>query len=787
MVRHSRIHRTSTASKPRRRCHTACDSCRCLRSKCDGQQPCANCSTSQVSCVYTSNNRRLSEKVGETSPLADATSYEVSELPTDGSAATIFENESHEFDLFTGSTEMITGDDSDSFNITNSQTNNALTDWSYDGLWPFSTAWQWTHEDLYLQQPADIFGSTDGAFSTALLFGDQNSGNPYETPLASEAMATASMTPVSSSQRPTELELLAHCEDNIQLQPARVRTCLKRDLEAVTAQLVKIAGSEDAYSRRRTLNWHELDEQLSSMISIAQNQQSSCDSPRCLDYLCEQYFIHFHPLWPLMIDSKIDLRTLHPLLFLTLASIGALYHKLRSAVQFGSILHSSIRDVLIRKHVGSDQKATEALDIGRAMLLTQVAALYFEQEKAFSTAQQLGAKLNVQGHRMQLFSETPRGLFSEPRPCNEAGAIAAEGRRMLAYGMLRAEAFISVFFNRKPLLSYEEVNLPLPQIGFSENAATAFTVSSLVDQSASLPCTPMLFSDLVRIALDEEEVLPAMKPTDLELLLFGLQTDAWRFCQDHGIFRRLIQQRQPNDTIQLEHSSTGVDLLDQTTRKMSKLISDYNAIIAALKRWKAALSLSQLSHPPNTDRSAYLSGLILYELSFLRLLAPIETILQIVYRYEEVCEGHSIINEVLEWTASPKATESVAHAQSVCQLLHAETSRPPERQAKYNILTLIAVHHAAAVTWAVIGSGQHQQDCFEVTDLLNGSNNLTLAAENTSSIISYLASLYPKITSSRGVQSSFHKIVKRLENLVFPLTSALRTPAERSNRQQFHN
>lgn len=249
------------------------------------------------------------------------------------------------------------------------------------------------------------------------------------------------------------------------------------------------------------------------------------------------------------------------------------------------------------------------------------------------------------------------------------------------------------------------------------------------------------------------------------------------------MFKRLIKRRQPDtnsDAIHLGSFSTVYDLLVQTSRKMSKLASDYNAIVAALKRWKAALWLSQLSHPPNQDRSAYLSGLILYELSFLRLSAPIESILQIVYRYNEIAEGDPIMREVIEWAASTKATESVAHAQSICQLLRAETSRPLEFQAKYNILMLIAVHHAAAVMWAVIGSGQHQQESFTFIDSSTDSSNLTLTAENTASIISCFSNLYPKITSSRGVHSSFHKIVKKLAQLEFPLISTLHAAVKRS-------
>ena len=153
-----------------------------------------------------------------------------------------------------------------------------------------------------------------------------------------------------------------------------------------------------------------------------------------------------------------------------------------------------------------------------------------------------------------------------------------------------------------------------------------------------------------------------MKPTDLELLLFGLQDDVWRFCHDHGMFRRLTHPGQPDASNEATGGGTfaslGVDRLDQTSRKMRKALRDYNATVAALRRWKGALSQSQLSYTPDCDRSAYLSGLVLYELSFLRLSAPIDSILQVVHRHDQGRVDDATMQEVLEWTASEQAIES---------------------------------------------------------------------------------------------------------------------------------
>lgn len=720
----------------------------------------------------------------QVSQLVNGNSRNVVDDPTIDSTASMLEQECHEADDFGLQVGMIVEGNNESVNLGTSHSNDPPVDWHVNDVWPFSNAWQWTYEDIYLPELMSTFDSADDIMSSSSLFDGHRPSQPGGQLATNALMSNALMTPASRSPQPADRELLGHCEDNARLQQTISKTRMVPDLETLIVQMVDLAASESAYSNRYNLNWHNFDLHLASVISISLNQQGDCGPPRWLDYLAQQYFEHFHPLWPLIIDTSTNLRSLHPQLFLTLTSIGALYQGTRSVAQFGSVLHSRIRDALIHKHIRSDQTAAEALDIGRSMLLTQVAALYFEQEKAFSAAQQLGAKLNSQAYRMQLFNQTGGDLPTEPGLWRETDGIVAESRRMLAYGILRAETFISVFFNRKPLLSYEEVNLPLPQIGFSENAANAFHVRSLVTEDAPVTCAAMLFSDLVRVALDEEEVLPMMKPTDLELLLFGLQDDVWRFCHDHGMFRRLTHPGQPDASNEATGGGTfaslGVDRLDQTSRKMRKALRDYNATVAALRRWKGALSQSQLSYTPDHDRSAYLSGLVLYELSFLRLSAPIDSILQVVHRHDQGRVDDATMQEVLRWTASEQAIESMTHAESIYQLLYAETSRPFENQAKYNILTLIAVHHAAAVTWAVIGGGRHQQRRFTALTSSEGASDLALVRENTGSIISHFANLYPKITASSGVQSSFHKIVKRLAHLTFPLIPVWRASAQTS-------
>ncbi|PPJ57912.1 hypothetical protein CBER1_09956 [Cercospora berteroae] len=280
----------------------------------------------------------------------------------------------------------------------------------------------------------------------------------------------------------------------------------------------------------------------------------------------------------------------------------------------------------------------------------------------------------------------------------------------------------------------------------------------------------MLFSDLVRIALDEDEVLPALKPVDVELLLFGLQHEVWRFSHDPDIFKRLIQIARPVSATNPGLPSTQ-DHLDCTGRRMHSLQKDYLRVVKALDKWKAALTHCQLSHPLPENRSVYLSALILYELSFLRLCAPLNSIQQTAYRLHEPSASDTAVAEVISaWTFTPESSEAIHHARTIWQMLDTESSRIKDTQAKYNILALIALHHTAALVWLVAGTEaqKDQSFCARNDDPAGG---FLLRKENTEVLMNQFEDLYPKITSSWGQQSSFAKMVRALaDNPFAPVT-----------------
>lgn len=627
------------------------------------------------------------------------------------------------------------------------------------GYWPFSTAWQWAHEGLYLHGNDDVFSDNN---VEAMLLNPQAEASSGFQQLGSSSAAIQPAGPTLLPESPDDLFRLG-----INNSPSFEPPSLKSVVRAMVEFAADSSGSsEQMYPIAQS--WRSFSLQLSQFITST-SRSAHRGGEHLLEDLTNQYFDNFHPLWPLVPRDANMQTAVHPLLYLTLTSIGALYSGTDAASSYGSELHQRMRKILTHRSTRRDTLETHALDVGRAMLLAQVTALYFEQNGAFSAAQRLGATLNAHAHRMRLF--TARRPV-ETTVVRNQDFLLVEGRRMLAYGMLRAETFMSVLFNRKPLISSEEINIPLP-FGLYMTEMQRTDISSISSTRAG----GLLFADLVRLALEPEEPLPGLRPVECELLLFGLQHEVWRFSHDSDLFTRLTGASQPDAENSDGESATstpkdpeGQDLLDLTTRRrMQDLKRDYSRVLAALRKWRGALAKCQLDHPPDRNRSTFLSGLILYELSFLRLYAPLEAIQQTAYQSQHLwTSDDQVVEQIRLWSQSKAAKRALRSAREIWRILHRETSRSASKQAKYNILALIALTQAAAVVWAVVGLEAFPYEHFTNED---EPGNIQLQRINNRDVMMHFASLYPRITSSWGIQSSFSKVVRNLAGSAFPCTS----------------
>ncbi len=789
LTRHMQMHDSQDPQpRKRRRCHTACASCRFRRAKCDGLQPCGACSFSDIDCTYSKSQGRVSEQQPastetEQEDLALQSPVENTEFGNHMNTASHHLPSPPSSNVHPASSgecgERVpalqdSGLAEDLFQMSNTGWQDTLN-LAADSFWPFSTSWQWTHEDLYLQ----------AANSDSLFIPDHEQPTSWNTPETYAAPSNPQKNPAGedvaglvSGVNSEQLSISDTRSNASGLGGASQNTISHtQGISDLVGGMVSLASAKDYRATwLEDTGWPHLSSQLGRRLGNIGNTVTEIHDADALGHFIDQYFHHFHSLWPLVTNGRDTHSEWHPLLYLTLTSIGALYCGQTAATHYGSSMHKRLRTALMHWNPSGNHKGKGALDIGRAMLLTQVAALYFEQEGAFSAAQQLGAALYAHAHRMRLFNLKDTGTSGTSLQLSGRTLDAAEAQRMLAFGILREEVFVSVLLNRRPMLSYEEMSLPLPLTGYASDQTVSQT--QCYDAETDLPCRSMLFSDLVRIALDEHEALPALRPTDLELLLFGLQQDVWRFSHDDALFQRLINRPRPQMKADklgvadlIVEASHPVDLLDHPTRKMHNTCQAYYQTVMALDKWKQAMKQSQMSHPVDRSRSPYLSAHILFELSFLRLLAPIEAIQQAAYQLNDSLPPDSVLlDQITRWTGTSEAAEAIKHAESIWLLMHTETSRIPEKQARYNILALIALHQAAAVVWSVMGTDKHTSHSFigHRYTSTGSVDSYIFKSSNTQTVMLEFAKLYPKITSTWGVTSSFSKTVQKLADHPFP-------------------
>ncbi|CAI7599246.1 unnamed protein product [Penicillium manginii] len=748
------------ASRPatRQRCHTACQPCREARVKCDGEYPCAHCVSSQTECQFKARAHRVSRIIEvDTAPEHRPDQDEVpveqhnEDSPSmqakgaDMTAADLFQSPvSNNLDPTTQSWAQgaLTPnlDHMDEITEIDFAWANALSSTS-TGSWP------WLHESLFLQgndmlNCPDALNSfpidpLDLAQDARLDLSSFDVSAPQEsvTDVQSSTQPAAPVTPITASvQKDTFPSSMLVVEgDNRRLRHTDT-TDPRHEMplqEKLVEELVTHPGNYSSLPRSqlcRFLYWQSMSIRISETFHF--DSRPSEDSKSSLFEMMEMYRENFSPLWPLLSGKDFDPDRVHPLLFLTVVSIGCMYGSPQQC-RFGNILHERIRHHVADSLIGLEEVGSDTLWLGQARLLTQVAALYFGQRRGFSYAQHLGAIIAAQARRMDLFStlgSPPTGAV--PIEQQLAWWHNDESRKRLAFGILRADIFASVLLNTRPLLSAEEIYLDLPGEDELWQQLDKISQDQLITRlRAELPGTPSLpFCDLVRVAEDREEMLLYMNARGYEQLIFGLQGHVWRFSHDRTMFPRLTglsdgavcEGSIPSSSFDRRHSifsPSNSDQLGITFRQMKDLRRDRRRITEVLQKWEQSFAAVRTTPKFTKDRSSVLSSLLLLHISYLRLCAPLADLHSAAYTLmDEKSFDDKKWQALSEWASSPEANQAVEHVQHIWSLLYHEIKQAGCEKAKFNLLAFSGLHHAAVVTWAFVGA--HKEQTGELPELI---------------------------------------------------------------------
>lgn len=531
-----------------------------------------------------------------------------------------------------------------------------------------------------------------------------------------------------------------------------------------------------------------------------------------LHHFVDLFFARFYPLWPLFRKQNFIYDRAPPHLFMTLASIGSMYAG-EAAAAYGFLTHESIRIKLLVAPF-QFQLAEDAYEpLCQSMLLIQVAALYFGHKQAFSIAQQLGSTIVSHARKINLFNNTLAFQNIERQSGRTPKAeeilsnwIRSEGRKRLAFGILRAEVFVGIILNTRPLVSYEEMNLELPcpsdVWSLDPSDLQKHVLNSYHLQEGQ---RGHLYSDLVRITMDKGEALPILSPAGFELLLFGLQQPVWRFSHDLALMPRLTGERNPEPFTERQNdlfaswsfsahhvdqpedeyawasdtangSTARKDLLDCSLRDMHDLKSDYNRTFLVLRKWKQSFAATTMSAEIVGARSSLLASRLLYHLSFLRLKADIHTFHLLAHKLVKGDPRHTsiqtFVHSVYRWAVSRDAKVALEHACAIWSLISGETERAGQNRARFNIAAHISLYHAAAVVWAFAGTHasitEASLDMGE-THGRSSRDEFRIHQGNNAGLMNNFVALFKKITPAWITISSFTTTLSIMASRPFPL------------------
>ena len=663
---------------------------------------------------------------------------------------------------------------------------------------PYDMAWPWLHEDIFLQKDLNL-----DWFDVPQASVDQNNGDIHVAQL-DELCAIHNMPHTQRLGTPLNPPGVDVCgtldqqdADAVGEEPfvspkQMAITALIDSASAWTKQL-----SKAKHSTSTIVSFHagltSFSEQIALTFDIATAAPDYHDHPgNCLATFLRLYFDHFWPLWPLISKYQWDTQEIPPLLYLAMVSIGAMYGG-KQASAFGTMLHNRLREEMVRPHFDYDVTDKDTLPLGQARSLTQAAALYFGQQRAFSYAQHIGGTLVAQARRMNLFCAASRAKqIPETGSDWVIGWMRRESCKRLAFAIMRLEMYTSVLHSNRPLVSGEEMDIEMPCSRFiwHHSFSSAEALAAAIRQESFMQRHRPLFSDVLRIALDPEEKLPYLETLDQELLLNAVQEHVWAACaarDSRGRFKaaKLVYDEyvdtglgnmetrvEPYASRHAVHpASTHEDHLARHSRNMTTLGRRISEITVCLRKWQKGCSTDEVP-TQITDRSSLLTSLLIYHLSFLQLHAPIEHIHDICHLPTSSTNANGLALEtVRSWSKSQRAGAAARHAVRIFDLLNSEAQRDVASRASVNFLTMIGLYHSAVLLWvysALVKERWNDHELDTTSSQHTTQLEPVLGKQDPVPTMEDFVKLFSTINPAWAARSSFCAAIQRLVKKPFP-------------------
>lgn len=496
----------------------------------------------------------------------------------------------------------------------------------------------------------------------------------------------------------------------------------------------------------------------------------SHDSRDALDRFVSLFFQHFHPQCPLFREQSFDSYEVSPIIFLSIVSIGAHYSGPKAA-HYGEMLHTRLQTLFMSTVVTQPQVQHKDIFLVFGVLIT-VGQLLLGKEDAFSYAQQMSSILVVQARKLGLFKSSPlRSTIGEDTADSDGllnDWFGMEMKKRLAFTIFRIEAYLSTFFHTRPVVSTEETHIELPcpdfiwtSVGHDTRRRTLQTIE---DHGEVQHYT---FAELLQIALERNEPLPALDAQDHEFLLLALQEKASRFSQDPG----LMCVFQPG-RLMTASALRG--------RRMADNQSDFDRLLSALTSWKNSIPAA----PPvpelrENHQRTYLRSQVVFHSIHLRLNTPTELIAQVATAGPPLSNMQpDELRKMCHWSCSSHAQVALSHAQALCSHLRQAPKDAQSIQANFDLSYSMAITQAALALWTVAGGrdrGGQAHGLWDVNQVIPEASfdGCVVNLANLGPLLRGLQTLVAELAPAWFVQPLFERKVATLLETPFPDASCL--------------
>lgn len=662
-----------------------------------------------------------------------------------------------------------------------------------------SLSWPWHHEISYLLGPEPL--SFVDQTSTRLQQDDSDEPQNMQ-PIAdvndTVQMSSAAQTSGNHEHTSSANHSMSNSETGIE------QTRVLEDIIAFALSVKSDASTSLDYSP----SWYTFSLKVARVFNIEQSGES--EGMPLLGHFVHLFFRHFEPLWPMFSLQNLSINRLHPLLYLVLTSIGAMYGDNQSSY-FGTKMHARVQACLVEPLELRDPEY-DAPWLAQTRCHSRVAALYFGQSRAISHAHHLGTLLAAQVRRMELFSAA-YSLASMERFRNLDGSLTdqerlaiwlrLESRRRLAFGIYRSEAYTSLLLQSKPLFYLGEIDLAFPSCDavWNGHKMDASVCIQLIENDQT-PGRDLDASEIYYIALDRGEDLPPMDPLGYELLALGLLWPTWEYSRNPTLLSRLCGEElsvpdELGDIAVTESSTThsasprsshsgaarppfeirDYDHLDRTSRKMLDLHSGYKRLLLALRKWEQSLPLVKSFVRSQRDRTLLMSGLVVHHLVYLRLSAPAAHLHELQYGMRDGrLPDASSMASIVRWLQSPRSRFAAERAVSIWSLIAGECTKAAQERARFNLVAFAGLHDAAVLLWAYASTIPSNEPSGLGGSVLalrsrDSQTDCTVNRENTTEILRLFGSLLDIISPVQS--SSFAQATKSLMGIPFPYGGGL--------------